>query len=68
MVDFWIPQTSSGEIVDIALLEAAVVQRADARWKLLKGRRRFPSDPGGVLEQVALQCPVAAGVGGRRRL
>lgn len=52
MVDFWIPQTSSGEIVDIALLEAAVVQRADARWKLLKGKRRFPSDPGTVLEQV----------------
>ena len=52
MVDFWIPQTSSGEIVDIALLEAAVVQRADARWKLLKGKRRFPSDPAGVLEQV----------------
>ena len=52
MVDFWIPQTSSGEIVDIALLEAAVVQRADACWKLLKGKRRFPSDPAGVLEQV----------------
>jgi hypothetical protein len=52
MVDFWIPQTSSGEIVDIALLEAGVVQRAAARWKQLKGRRRFPSDPGGVLEQV----------------
>lgn len=52
MVDFWIPRTSSGEIVDIALLEAAVVQRAAARWKLLKGGRRFPSDPGSVLEQV----------------
>jgi hypothetical protein len=53
MVDFWIPQTSSGEIVDIAQLEAAVVQRADARWKLLKGTRRFPSEPTGVLAEVA---------------
>jgi hypothetical protein len=53
MVDFWIPQTSSGEIVDIAQLEAAVVQRAAARWKLLKGVRHFPADPGGVLEQVS---------------
>ena len=53
MVDFWIPQTSSGEIVDVALLEAAVVQRAAARWKRLKGSRRFPHLPGGVLEQVA---------------
>jgi len=53
MVDFWIPQTSSGEITDIAQLEAAVVQRADAHWKRLKGARRFPPDPDGVLEQVA---------------
>src|SRR6185369_2619995 len=53
MVDFWIPQTSSGEIVDIAQLEAAVVQRAAGRWHSLKEARRFPSDPGGVLEQVA---------------
>ena len=53
MVDFWIPQTSSGEIVGIAQLEAAIVQRADARWKLLKGKRRFPRLPDGVLEQVA---------------
>jgi hypothetical protein len=52
MVDFWIPQTSSGEIVDIALLEAAVVQRAAARWKLLKQTRRFPAEPKGVLDQV----------------
>ena len=53
MVDFWIPQTSSGEITDIAQLEAAMVQRADARWKRLKGSRRFPSEPGGVLAEVA---------------
>ena len=52
MVDFWIPQTSSGEIVDIAQLEAAVVQRAAAAWKRLKGALRFPADPSGVLEQV----------------
>lgn len=52
MVDFWIPQTSSGEITDITQLEAAIVQRADACWKRLKGTRRFPSGPGGVLEQV----------------
>ena len=53
MVDFCIPQTSSGEIADIAELETAVVQRADARWKRLKGGRRFPPDPGGVLAEVA---------------
>jgi hypothetical protein len=53
MVDFWIPQTSSGEIADIAQLEAAVVLRADARWKRLKGTRRFPPEPGGVLAEVA---------------
>ncbi|MEO8300287.1 MAG: hypothetical protein ABI608_00765 [Rhizomicrobium sp.] len=53
MVDFWIPQTSSGEIVGIAQLEAAIVQRADAHWKLLKGARRFPSRPDAVLEQVS---------------
>jgi len=53
MVDFWIPQTSSGEIVDIAQLEAAVVQRAAASWQRLKGTWRFPADPGGVLAEVA---------------
>jgi len=53
MVDFWIPQTSSGEIVDIAQLEAVIVQRADTRWKLLKGTRRFPSEPTAVLAEVA---------------
>jgi hypothetical protein len=53
MVDFWIPQTSSGEIVDIAQLEAVVVQRAAARWQALRGTRRFPFQPDGVLEQVA---------------
>jgi hypothetical protein len=52
MVDFWIPQTSSGEIVDIAQLEAAVVQRAAARWKRLRGARRFPPEPSGVLAEV----------------
>jgi hypothetical protein len=53
MVDFWIPQTSSGEIVEIAQLEAVVVQRAAARWQSLRGMRRFPFQPDGVLEQVA---------------
>jgi len=52
MVDFWIPQTSSGEITDIARLEAVVVRRADARWKFLKGTRRFPAEPEGLLDQV----------------
>jgi hypothetical protein len=52
MMDFWIPQTLSGEIVDITLLEVAVVQRANACWECLRENRRFPSDPGGVLKEV----------------
>ena len=51
-MDFWIPDTSSGEIVDITQLEAAVPQRAAARWKAQASARRFPCEPNGVLETV----------------
>jgi hypothetical protein len=51
-MDFWIPDASSGEIVDIAQLEAAVPQRAAARWKAMAGARRFPYEPSGILETV----------------
>ena len=52
MVDFWIPDASSGEIVAFAQLEAAVPHQAVARWKSLTGARRFPHAPDGVLAAV----------------
>jgi len=52
MVNFWIPDNSSGEIVAFAQLEAAVPHQAVARWKSLTGARRFPHAPDGVLAAV----------------
>jgi hypothetical protein len=52
-MDFWIPDTSSGEIVHFTRLEAAVPQRAATRWKALAGARRFPCVPDGVLETIS---------------
>ena len=52
MVEFWVPETSSGEIVDFSQLEAAAVQGAIARWNAQKSARRFPVAPDGVLETV----------------
>ena len=53
MVEFWIPEESSGEIVAVTQLEAAPVQSAMARWQALKGARRFPPAPDGVLAPVS---------------
>jgi hypothetical protein len=53
-MDSWIPYVSSGEIVDITWLEAAVPRRAATRWKAPAGPRRFPCEPGGMLESMAL--------------
>jgi hypothetical protein len=52
MVDFWIPDNSSGEIVEFERLEATVPRQAVARWKSLTGARRFPHAPDGVLAVV----------------
>ena len=52
MVEFWIPEESSGEIVAVNQLEAAPVQSAMARWQALKGATRFPPSPDGVLAVV----------------
>jgi hypothetical protein len=52
MVEFWIPDASSGEIVDVTQLEAAVPLRAAARWKALAGAGRFPHKPDEVLATV----------------
>ena len=52
MVEFWIPEESSGEIVAVNQLEAAPVQSAMARWQTLRDTRRFPREPDAVLETV----------------
>jgi hypothetical protein len=52
MVDFWIPDNSSGEIVEFERLEAAVPHQAVVRWKSLTGARRFPHAPDAVLAVV----------------
>jgi hypothetical protein len=52
MVEFWIPEESSGEIVTLTQLEAVAAQRAVARWQALKGAQRFPPAPDGVLAVV----------------
>jgi len=52
MVDFWIPDNSSGEIVEFERLEATVPRQAAARWKSLTGARRFPLAPDSVLAVV----------------
>jgi hypothetical protein len=53
MVEFWIPDESSGEIVAATQLEAAAVQGAMARWQALRGARRFPPIPEDVLAPIA---------------
>ena len=53
MVDFWIPDNSSGEIVEFERLEATVPRQAVASWNALMGARRFPRAPDGVLATVA---------------
>lgn len=52
MVEFWIPDESSGEIVAMTQLEAVAAQSAMARWQVLKGARPFPPEPDGVLAVV----------------
>src|SRR5690242_10038774 len=52
MADFWIPDNSSGEIVEFERLEATVPRQAVARWKSLTGSARFPPAPDGVLAAV----------------
>jgi hypothetical protein len=51
-MDFWIPDSSSGEIVSPAQLEAQAPLDAIARWQGLRGRARFPSHPDEIQDVV----------------
>src|ERR1700733_10175850 len=42
-MDFWVPDSSSGEIVGATELEAQAPLDAIARWQDLRGRARFPA-------------------------
>jgi hypothetical protein len=42
VVDFWIPEESSGEIVTLGELDAAPLRAGIARWRTLRGARPFP--------------------------
>lgn len=42
MVDFWIPEESSGEIVTLGELDARPLRAGIARWRALRGARSFP--------------------------
>jgi hypothetical protein len=53
MVEFWLPDESSGEIVAYTQLDAAAVQGAVARWQTLRGGLHFPPAADSVLAQVA---------------
>ena len=44
-MDFWIPDSSSGEIVGSSELEAQVPLDAIACWQALRGAERFPRQP-----------------------
>lgn len=64
MADFWIPDNSSGEIVEFERLEAAVPLQATASWKALAGSRRFPREPDGVLAAVPHNAIVVRAIDG----
>lgn len=51
-MDFWIPPSSSGEIVSVSDLEAQAPLAAIARWQGERGKRRFPVRPDEVLALV----------------
>src|SRR3569832_1427312 len=51
-MDFWIPDSSSGEIVSSTDLVAQAPLDASARWQSERGTARFPRRPDEVLELV----------------
>jgi len=51
-MDFWVPNSSSGEIVGASALEAQAPLDAIARWETLRGRARFPRQPDEVMALV----------------
>lgn len=52
MLEFWIPELSSGEIVAVDRLEASPVRHAVARWRDLRQRHRYPENPRELLADV----------------
>ncbi|HEX4637475.1 MAG TPA: hypothetical protein VH189_14925, partial [Rhizomicrobium sp.] len=44
-MDFWVPDSSSGEIVGSSELVAQAPLEAIARWQDLRGGARFPHQP-----------------------
>jgi len=53
VVEFWIPEESSGEIVTLDGLEAAPLQTGIARWQALRGPRHFPELSDAVVAAVS---------------
>ena len=51
-MDFWIPDSSSGEIVSSSDLEAQAPLDAIARWQDSRGDGRFPLRPDEVMALV----------------
>jgi hypothetical protein len=53
VVEFWIPEESSGEIAPLDGLEAAPLQIGIARWRALRGVRHFPELSDAVVAAVS---------------
>lgn len=53
MVDFWIPEESSGEIVTVDGLESPPVYHGVQTWRALRAGRRYPDDPHALLAEVS---------------
>jgi hypothetical protein len=45
MIEFWVPEQSTGEITTLDMLEAKDVKLGIAQWTALCGERRFPAEP-----------------------
>ncbi|HKQ45767.1 MAG TPA: hypothetical protein VJS47_10265 [Rhizomicrobium sp.] len=64
MVEFWIPDQSSGEIVAFSELEAQAPLDAIARWQSLRGKGRFADRPDAVMALVADNTLLVGVIGG----
>jgi len=53
VVEFWIPEESSGEIVTLDGLEATPLRTGISRWQALRGARHFPELSDAVVAAVA---------------
>ncbi|HKY18657.1 MAG TPA: hypothetical protein VJL82_06960 [Rhizomicrobium sp.] len=64
MVEFWIPDQSSGEIVAVSELEAQAPLDAIARWQSLRGQGRFAERPDAVMALVGNNALLVGVIGG----